>query len=283
MPAVELAESVWLVGTGDAGSPAFTDAHDCAQYLVWRDGSGYLVDTGTGRGTDRLLENVASVADPESLAGVLVTHCHADHGGGAAALSARGMRVYASGHTARALETADEEVTQLARARRAGLYPADYTLTAAAGLTALDGVCHLPLTWGTLTALPSPGHCDGHLTFVLEADGCTSLFSGDVVFAGGLIAVQAIADCRPDEYADTVIGLDELDADRLFPGHGEPVLDGAGADIARAATAFRALLPPPNRLVAPGFESPGFESPGLGRQGLRSAEGTHRRDQPSSG
>lgn len=253
MTAVRLTESVWLVGSADSTSRAFTDAHDCEQYLLWREGGGYLVDAGTGRGVDRLLENVASVVPPESLDGALITHCHADHGGGAAALSERGIRVYASRHSVEALETADEEVTQLARARRAGVYPGEYSLTNATGLIALDGICHLPLNWGDLTALPSPGHCDGHLAFTLEADGTAMLFSGDVVFAGGHVAMQAIPDCRLDEYADTVIGLDELAVDQLFPGHGSPVLEAAGDHIRAAATAFRSLLPPPNRLTAPGF------------------------------
>ena len=50
-------------------------------------------------------------------------------------------------------------------------------------------------------------------------------------------------------YADTVIGLAELRVATLLPGHGEPVLSGAAAQIERAAASFRRLVPPPNVLT----------------------------------
>jgi hypothetical protein len=39
--------------------------------------------------------------------------------------------------------------------------------------------------------------------------------------------------------------------DVLLPGHREPVPDGAGVDIARAAASFGRLVPPPNFLTDP--------------------------------
>jgi hypothetical protein len=62
------------------------------------------------------------------------------------------------------------------------------------------------------------------------------------------VSVQAIHDCRLDRYAATVIDLAGRDIDVLLPGHDEPVLQAAGADIERAAQSFRRLVPPPNLL-----------------------------------
>ena len=73
-------------------------------------------------------------------------------------------------------------------------------------------------------------------------------FSGDVIFAGGSVSIQALPDCRLDDYADTVIGLAELTIDQLFAGHGEPMLEGASIDIAAAAASFAKLVPPRNFL-----------------------------------
>lgn len=73
-------------------------------------------------------------------------------------------------------------------------------------------------------------------------------FSGDCLFAGGRIGMQAIADCRLDVYAETVIHLDGLAIDALLPGHGEQVLHNAATDISAAARSFARLVPPPNLL-----------------------------------
>lgn len=74
------------------------------------------------------------------------------------------------------------------------------------------------------------------------------LFSGDCLFAGGRVSLQALHDCRLDRYADTVIDLAGRDIDALLPGHGDAELSGAGRDIHRAAQSFRRLVPPPNFL-----------------------------------
>ncbi|ROR96138.1 glyoxylase-like metal-dependent hydrolase (beta-lactamase superfamily II) [Salana multivorans] len=251
MSAVEVAPDIWLVGSCDPGSPAFTDRHDCAQYLLWRDGEGWLVDAGTGLGSDRWLGNVAEVADPAGLSGLVVTHYHADHAGGAAAALDRGLRVLASPVTGAALRVGDDEATSLARARTAGVYPPDLALAPAP--TVEPAPATLPLAWGTLEVLDTPGHCDGHVAVLLTREGRSSLLAGDVVFAGGRIAIQAIADCRPLAYAETVAHLASRDVDDLLPGHGAVVLGGAGADLRRAAASFAALLPPPNHLPAPGY------------------------------
>ncbi|MBX7266266.1 MBL fold metallo-hydrolase [Micromonospora sp. Llam7] len=110
MPAVEIVDSVWLVGSG-THPDALTDPHDCHCYLVWDGTGGLLVDTGTGLGADAWLANIAEVCDPAVLSGVVVTHYHADHAGGTAAARAAGLPVIASAETRTALAVADEART----------------------------------------------------------------------------------------------------------------------------------------------------------------------------
>jgi glyoxylase-like metal-dependent hydrolase (beta-lactamase superfamily II) len=246
MTARRITDIVWAVG-GPSG-PERTSDFDGAQYLIWDGAAGVLIDAGTGLGSDAWRANVAEVCGDAQPFGVLISHYHADHAGGAAAAVRAGIDVYAGDLTAAALEAADEDVTQVDRARRAGVYPADYRLEPAHEVRVLPDAARLTIGSLTVTALQAPGHCDGHLVFLVENGDTRSLFSGDVIFAGGTISMQAIPDCRLDLYADTVRGLAELRIDELFPGHGDPVLADASHDIERAAASFARLIPPPNLL-----------------------------------
>jgi glyoxylase-like metal-dependent hydrolase (beta-lactamase superfamily II) len=247
MPAHRLTDHVWLVGSGEPG-PAFTDAHDGHSYLVrGDDGTALLLDCGTGRGSQAWLSNLDAVCDRDAVVAVLISHYHADHAGGAAAAIDAGFAVFGAPETVAALALADEEVTSLALARDAGVYPADYALTPARIAGAVD---HLDVGELRVVVEPTPGHCDGHLAFRLFVDDTVALFSGDCLFSGGRVSVQAIHDCRLRRYAMTVQELTEQHTDQLFPGHGPAVLSSAGDDIERAAATFRSLRVPPNFLDA---------------------------------
>ncbi len=241
MGAVRLLEHVWLVG--GARPDAFTDPHDCHCYLIWDGTGGLLIDAGTGLGADRWHAAVAEVCDPAALTGVLITHYHADHAGGAAAA---GVPVLASRATAEALAVADEQRTSLAVARAAGVYPAGYRLPPATVDRVVGGGEVLAAGGVRVEVVAAPGHCDGHLVALATVAGRRVLFSGDCLFAGGRVSIQALHDCRLDRYAETVLALADRDVDVLLPGHGDPVLTGARTGIAAAAASFRRLVPPPN-------------------------------------
>lgn len=247
MPARQILQTVWIVASSTDES-AVTDPHDCHAYLLWDGRSGVLIDAGTGINAERWLAHVSAVCDLSRLSAVLLTHYHADHAGGSAAAQAAGVPICASAETAAALSTGDEERTQLARARSAGIYPADYRLTPARIdhiLTEGDAV-----TVGTINVqiIEAPGHCDGHLAFLAACGGTQVLFSGDCVFADGQVSIQAIPDCRLDAYAQTVIDLADREVDALLPGHGRLVLSEGSRHIERAAESFRRLVPPQNIL-----------------------------------
>lgn len=244
MSAVHIDDCVWSVGTAAEG-PDFTSVHDCNCYLVWDGTDGLLIDSGTGIAADRWLANIGEVCDPRRLAGVVLTHYHADHAGGAARAAQAGLPLMASAETAVALESGDEEATQVARARQAGVYPPDYRLAPAyVDRVVTDGEL---VRAGRLSArvLAAPGHCAGNLTVLAEA-GRRLLFSGDTVFTSGRVSVQPLPDCRPHEYGRTLLRLADETCDALFPGHGSTDVHEGQRHLEAAAAHVRALVVPPN-------------------------------------
>nr|WP_230416191.1 MBL fold metallo-hydrolase [Micromonospora tarapacensis] len=137
----------------------------------------------------------------------------------------------------------------MARARAAGVYPADYRLSAATVDRVVGGRDIIHAGRLDIEIIAAPGHCDGHLVVLLHSAGRSILLSGDCLFAGGKVSLQAIHDCRLDRYAETVIALAARNVDVLLPGHGEQVLRDAGTQIRQAADSFRHLVPPPNVLT----------------------------------
>jgi glyoxylase-like metal-dependent hydrolase (beta-lactamase superfamily II) len=121
---VKLADRIHLVASGQLGV-GLTDDFDCHVYLLDGGGEYALIDAGGGRDTEGLLRQVADDGlDPTRIRTLLLTHGHADHAAGAAALRARlGLRVIASAPVARYLREGDERAISLEAARRAGAYP----------------------------------------------------------------------------------------------------------------------------------------------------------------
>ena len=67
--------------------------------------------------------------------------------------------------------------------------------------------------------LETPGHSDGHLSFLVRKANLTALFSGDLVFFGGLISLANTWDCRLQEYAQSMGKLRAAAVDLLLRGH----------------------------------------------------------------
>jgi glyoxylase-like metal-dependent hydrolase (beta-lactamase superfamily II) len=248
LSARRLTDGVWLVGSGAAGE-RLSDDHDCHVFLVNAGAEAALIDCGTGLATEAILRNVEQVCSLDRIGRIFVTHYHGDHAGGASALRARTGAQVAIGHdVADVLRRGDENRTQLAAARRAGIYPPDYRLTPCEVDLPLRDNDMFEIGDCRVTAVASPGHCDGHVSYLLELNGRRMLFSGDCIFVGGKVSIQAIPDCRLDVYARTAARLAELSVQMLLPGHLEFDLENGSAHLSAAAASFARLVPPPNIL-----------------------------------
>ena len=249
---MQLAERIHLVGSGSFGFD-LTDPYDCHVYLLDGGSELALVDVGAGMGAERIVANVArSGLDPERITKLVCTHAHGDHAGGAARMQALlpNASLLLSTHGAEVMRTGDERAASLDVAKAAGIYPADYLLKPCLvdeELREGDGVAVGDLV---LECIETPGHSDGHLSFLLEHGGRRNLFGGDVVFHGGTVLLQAIHDCSVVRLTASLRKLRGLAVDALFPGHLAFSLAEGQRHIERANLALDTLLVPAQAVPA---------------------------------
>jgi hydroxyacylglutathione hydrolase len=243
---VNVLPGVDIVGSGSLGL-SITHRDDSHVYLVASDDDAVLIDAGCGGDTDGILAHIrATGIDPVTVSRILLTHAHPDHAAGAHDIAhVLHAEVMADPAVADILRRADANAAGLTAARAAGLYPPPVELhptpvTDLVDRTTLD-VGHL-----RIQAVATPGHAAGHLCFFVEVEGCTALFSGDLVFARGRVAVLGTPDTDVALLAASVRRVRDLAPDALLPGHGTVVLQHATEHLDIAVECFdRGALPPP--------------------------------------
>ncbi|MFB9180183.1 MBL fold metallo-hydrolase [Dactylosporangium sucinum] len=206
---------------------AFVHAH-----LVVVDDGVVLVDTGLPRRSARveraLREARRAVGDVRA---VLLTHWHADHTGGAAELRRRsGARTVA--HALDAPVVSGVVAAPLTRLQRV-----TKRITGTPAPVAVDEVLDGdgPFSVAGFTAVHTPGHTAGHVSFLLDRDGGV-LFAGDAA-AGGATRVRRTPRLMT---ADTVAA--NASVARLARLTFEVAVFGHGAAVtASAADRFRDL------------------------------------------
>jgi glyoxylase-like metal-dependent hydrolase (beta-lactamase superfamily II) len=248
---MRLTSDLYVVGGGRFGF-GLSGILDCHVFVIDGGTELALVDPGLGlnRDFDLVLDNIrADGLDPKAIRKLILTHYHCDHIGAACEAQQRlDAEVITSKFSAPVVRNADEKAVALDIAKAAGFYPQDYHLPPCPVHRELvEGdivkVGNLSLqTWET------PGHCDGHLSFLMTGGDRTYLLGADLVFWGGRILLQNIPDCRIDAYADSVLKVAKLDFDALVPGHLQISLRFGKEHVDKAAQAFRQLGVPPNLL-----------------------------------
>jgi glyoxylase-like metal-dependent hydrolase (beta-lactamase superfamily II) len=181
-------------------TPTLPPAAHTNVYVVGPErGPQIVVDPGSPYADQQAVLDASLAADAEAgrpLAMILLTHHHADHAGGAAALAARwSVPLAAHTNTAR---------------RLAGRVVVDRELA--------DGE-----VVAGMTCLYTPGHADGHLCF--ELGGAT--IAGDLVAGLGWILIDPSEGDMTDYLASLALLL-ARPATMLLPAHGPPIVDGPG-------------------------------------------------------
>lgn len=190
------------------GGAGLTHAHDAAIYVLALPAGAALIDAGCGRGSDRLLLNLeAAGVAPEQIEYLLLTHCHYDHTGGAAALRRRfGWRVALHAYETEYLTAGDDEVS-------AASWYGDELTPCPVDLPLVDGQ-EILLGDRPLRAIHIPGHSPGSLAYLVESDGQRVLFAQDV---HGPLHPTLLS--KPTDYQSSLRKLAALEADILCEGH----------------------------------------------------------------
>ncbi len=247
---MRLTPEVYVVGGGANLAFGLSDDPDCHVYLIDGGDEYALIDCGMadGRSLDRITENIRrEELDLSRLRTLILTHYHMDHAGGAARFRERfGLQVWAPRAAAEALRTGDEVAVALDVAKAAGFYAADYRFEPVAVDRELDEGDRLRVGDLELEVIDTPGHCTGHVSYLMHGGERRSLFAGDAVFSGGRVVWQNTHDCSVPLTIASIRKLRGIAFDSLLPGHAAVVLDGGMRHVELAAEQADKLFVPKN-------------------------------------
>jgi glyoxylase-like metal-dependent hydrolase (beta-lactamase superfamily II) len=201
---VKIIDDLWQVGGEGLTAPG-----DAAVYLIRFGHQAALIDAGCGPGHRQLVDNVSACLPPGTdITCLLLTHCHFDHTGGAAAIRDHyGCRITAHAKDAVYLEAGDSDVTAASwyGARMLPLQIDDKITTDRKAIS---------FGSGEVIAYHCPGHSPGSLVYTAVLAGQTVLFGQDI---HGPLHPSLLSD--RSQYRDSLKFLLSLEADILCEGH----------------------------------------------------------------
>lgn len=246
---MRLTSDIHVVGGGRFGF-GLSGPLDCHVYVLNSGSELALIDPGLGMpgDFDLILDNIREDGlDPTRIRKLILTHYHCDHIGAAAEAQQRlDVEVFASALAAPVIRSGDEQAVALDVAKAAKFYPEDYVLPPCPVDVELNEGDRVKVGGLELEVFDTPGHCDGHLSFLMHGGDRRYLLGADLVFWGGKVLWQNIHDCRIDAYASSMFKMEQQDFDALIPGHLQISLRDGKAHLDAAAEAFRQLGIPPN-------------------------------------
>ncbi|MFB9334142.1 MBL fold metallo-hydrolase [Actinoplanes octamycinicus] len=209
-------------------------------HLVVTDDGVVLVDTGLPRLAPVIEHALKGIGRSlGEIRAILLTHHHADHAGSAADLRARtGAPLVAHALTAFHLAGSEQAPEPEGRLRRFLFRRLGKVEPTKVDRMAGDGAEPVP----GFTAVHTPGHTKGHLSFLLDRAGGV-LFAGDAATAANgrvagpppatMTGVPPVTDS--EKAAASLARLAERDFEHALFGHGRPVTGGAAALFREAA------------------------------------------------
>lgn len=199
----EIHDGIYLIGSSD-----ITDGKDCCVYLL-NLGELVLIDTGAGSSVNSLIKNIDGLGFASTpLTTIILTHCHIDHIGGAAALQQRyGAKIIMHELDAAPLENGDQSMTA-ARWYGVNLKPLPVDVK-------FSGPRHV-ISIGSheIALLHTPGHTPGSISACIDKSAKRVLFGQDI---HGPFLPDFGANMR--DWTNSMKQLLALNADILCEGH----------------------------------------------------------------
>lgn len=213
---MKLTERIHLCGSGAFG---LTPDGDCHCYVLDGGSELALIDCGlAGNPQSILFQMEKDGLDISRLKYVLLTHAHPDHSNGCAWLREHlGIQVIASGFEAQILEKG------LLETLKVRWEDGDYQQFAGMLRSKADRVITdqeiIQVGDLQITALFTPGHTKGSVSYEVEIQGFRQLFPGDEVFYRGFISVLTPPFSDFEHYYEGLKNLKGRKIDGLFPSH----------------------------------------------------------------
>lgn len=201
---MKITSNIYQVGGSGLSNPS-----DAAVYLVTSENESALIDAGTGKGVNRLIDNIkTSGVDLSSISHLFLTHCHYDHTGGAQKMrELTGCSIIAHELDAVYIENGNSEITA---ASWYGTTLAPVKVDIKVKGNSRD------FTVGGIDFhfYHTPGHSPGSSVLTIKSDGQTVLFGQDV--HGPL---DSTLRSNRQDYKASLAFLLTLHADILCEGH----------------------------------------------------------------
>ncbi|MEW5814198.1 MAG: MBL fold metallo-hydrolase [Spirochaetota bacterium] len=242
---MRLSSSVYLIGSGLYG---LSHKFDCSVYLVECGDELIVIDAGAGCNPDKIIENVVKDGlEPAKLSRLFLTHGHADHAGGAHYLRERyGVQVYIGEAEAEMVEQGDEVDLKLEVAKKSGFYSPEYKFTPCAISVRLHHNDSISIGSLVFKALHVPGHSRGSFCYLVDLSEGRAVFSGDTVFADGVIGMLNCDGSELSDYRRYIHRLADRNIKMLFPGHRVFVLEDGQQHVDQAVESLGRLFLPRN-------------------------------------
>jgi glyoxylase-like metal-dependent hydrolase (beta-lactamase superfamily II) len=180
-------------------------------YVLVRAGEAAIVDTGTAGSAGQIGEAlVAAGVDWPQVGHVILTHKHGDHAGSVAEI----------------IEEAADAAVYAGQADIPNIDAPKPIIAVADGDTVFG-----------LRVVATPGHTAGHIAVLDETGGI--LVAGDALGTSGGTLTGSNPSFTEDADAAkaSVVKMGTLTFETLLVGHGEPILQGASAQVAALAAA----------------------------------------------
>lgn len=182
---------------------------DCNIFLVKEKGTAVLIDTGSGFYNHAVEDSIRSEIGEAELKGIILTHEHFDHSGGAKYLmETYGVPLFGSPECARALREADPNLTGsfLFGAHMEPVMDID-EIGSSLKIGDLEFDIH-----------STPGHAPGMVCLIERAG--KHLFCGDLIFCDGGVGRWDLPGGDLPLLKDSIERSLEWDVNSLYPGHG---------------------------------------------------------------
>jgi glyoxylase-like metal-dependent hydrolase (beta-lactamase superfamily II) len=217
----EIVKNVYLLPLGNVNA-----------YLLKDDKGVVLIDTGAPGNASKIMEAIKFIGHlPSDLKAILLTHCHPDHAGSAAALKreAPQVKIYASELDAPIVEKGKKqrEMSPSPGIMNKLLFRMFVTDQAVEAVS-IDGKLKDKETVdfaGEITVIAIPGHCLGQLAFLLPTHGGI-LFAADA--ASNMMGLSwSIGHEDISTAEQSLKKLGNIDFTIACFGHGKPIMTEA--------------------------------------------------------